>query len=103
MRVGQEPLGTLAVVLEQVDRAGDLQGGLLPRLSRLSLEQLSEALIVVEQPVTQAPEPLASAGRSERLPRRLVAPQPPDGDAHLLGALIGHAGDHGTIRGRPHL
>ena len=40
MRVGQELLGALSVVLEQVDRDGNLQGGLLPRLSRLPLEQL---------------------------------------------------------------
>ena len=41
--------------------------------------------------------------RSERLPRRLVLPQPPDGGAHLLGAQIGQRGDHGTVRRRPHL
>ena len=103
MRVGQEPLGTLSVVLDQVDRRGDLQAGLLPRLPRLPLEQLRDALIVVEQPVTQAPEPVASAGRSERLPSRLVAPQSPDGGAHVLDAVIGQGGDHGAIRGRPHL
>ena len=103
MRVGQELLGTLSVVLEQVDRAGNLQDGLLPRLSRLPLEQLRDALIVVQQPVTQAPDPFAPAGRSERIPRRLVAPQPPDGGAHLLGAPIGQESDHGAIRGRPHL
>jgi hypothetical protein len=68
MRVGQELLGALSVVLEQVDREGNLQGRLLPRLPRLSLEQLRDPLIVVEQPVTQAPGPLAPAGRSERLP-----------------------------------
>ena len=73
MRVGQELLRALSVVLEQVDRDRNLQGGLLPRLSRLALEQLCEALIVVEQPVTKPPDPFASAGRSQRLPCRLVA------------------------------
>jgi hypothetical protein len=86
MRVGEELLGALSVVLEQVDRDGNLQGGLLPRLSRFPLEQLRDALIVVEQPVTQAPEPAASAGRSERLLGRLVAPQSPDGGARTSSA-----------------
>ena len=92
-----------SVVLEQVDREGNLKGRLLPRLSRLSLEQLGEVLIVVEQPVTQAPDPFAPAGRSERLPRRLVAPQPRDGSAHLPGAQIGQRGHHRSIRRRGHL
>ena len=103
MRVGQELLGALSVVLDQVDRKRNLQGGLLPRLSRLALEQLRDALIVVEQPVTQAPDPFAPAARSQRLPRRLVLPQPPDGGAHLLSTLIGQGPDHGAVRGRPHL
>ena len=89
MRVGQEPLSPPSVVLEQVDREGTLQGGLPPRLSRLPLEQLGDPLIVVEQPVTQAPSPFAPAGRSEGFPSRLVAPQSGDGGAHLRGALVG--------------
>ena len=74
MRVGQELLGTLSVVLDQVDRRGDLEGGLLPRLPRLPLEQLRDALIVVEQPVTQAPEPVASAGSVRAPPKPAGCP-----------------------------
>jgi hypothetical protein len=48
MQVGEEPLGARAVVLDQVDRRRDLERGLLPRLSRLPLQQLRQALIVVE-------------------------------------------------------
>ena len=103
MRVGQEPLGAPSVVLEQVDREGNLQGRLLPRLSRLALEQRGDPFIVVEQPVTQAPDPLTPAARSERLPGRLVAPQPRDGGAYLLGALIRQRRHHRPIHGRPHL
>ena len=89
-----------SVVLEQVDREGNLKGRLLPRLSRLSLEQLGEVLIVVEQPVTQTPYPFAPADRSERLPSRLVAPQLRDVSGHLPGAQIGQRGHHRSIRRR---
>jgi hypothetical protein len=48
------------------------------------------------------PRPIRPGRSARALPGRLVAPQSPDCGAHVLGALMGQAGDHGAIRGRPH-
>jgi hypothetical protein len=72
-----------------VDRGGGLEGGLLPGLSGLPLQQLGDPLVVVEQPVAEAPEPFAAPAGSEGFPSRLVAPYPSDGGSHLLGPLLG--------------
>ncbi len=74
LAVGEEFLGVLAVVVDEVHRHGDLEARVTPGLASLLLHEADEVLLVVKDPVEEAKHVLGATIRTQVLPCRLRLP-----------------------------
>lgn len=101
--VSQELACVASPVLDQIDRGGHLDPGVITGLAGLRLHDVGDVRRVVDQPVLKLEQPLGATGRADALPLGLEQTQFANLGGDRVGGLVRHLSHHPALRRIEHI